>query len=41
MSWWKKKVTPGKTGVQMVCDYLRRLDSGFRRNDGKTMLNYE
>jgi hypothetical protein len=24
-----------KTGVQMVCNCLKRLDSGFRRNDGK------
>jgi len=30
-----KVVTPVKTGVQMVCNCLKRLDSGFRRNDGK------
>jgi len=24
-----------KTGVQMVCNCLKGLDSGFRRNDGK------
>ena len=31
----QKIVTPVKTGVQMVCNCLKRLDSGFRRNDGK------
>jgi hypothetical protein len=31
----QKVVTPVKTGVQMVCNCLKRLDSGFRRNDGK------
>ena len=24
--------SPG--GVQIICNYLKRLDSGFRRNDG-------
>jgi hypothetical protein len=28
-------VTPVKTGVQEVFKYLKILDSGFRRNDGK------
>ena len=28
-------VAPVKTGVQMVCNCLKSLDSGFRRNDGK------
>ena len=28
-------VTPVKIGVQMVCNYLKILDSGFRRNDGE------
>ena len=30
-------VDPGSSpgGVQMVCNCLKRLDSGFRRNDGK------
>ena len=31
----QKVVTPVKTGVQMVCNYLKELDSGFRWNDGK------
>jgi hypothetical protein len=31
----QKVVTPVKTGVQMVCNCLKGLDSGFRRNDGK------
>jgi hypothetical protein len=40
----QKVVTPVKTGIQMVCNCLKRLDSGFRlsvrrtqtgRNDGK------
>jgi len=30
----QKVVTPVKTGVQMTCNYLKQLDSGFRRNDG-------
>jgi len=30
----QKVVTPVKTGVQMACNSLKRLDSGFRRNDG-------
>jgi len=29
------RVTPVKTGVQNV---LKRLDSGFRRNDGKKLM---
>jgi len=28
-----------KTGVQRIDNYLKRLDSGFRRNDGKQHLN--
>jgi hypothetical protein len=28
-------VTPVKTGVQRIYNDLKRLDSGFRRNDGK------
>jgi len=31
----QKVVTPVKTGVQMLCNCLKRLDSGFCRNDGK------
>ncbi|MFO7971515.1 MAG: hypothetical protein R6U40_07175 [Desulfobacterales bacterium] len=31
----QKVVTPAKAGVQMLCNYLKRLDSGFRRNDKK------
>ena len=31
----QKVVTPAKAGVQMVYKSLKRLDSGFRRNDGK------
>ena len=30
-----KAVTPVKTGVQRFCKSLKRLDSGFRRNDVK------
>ena len=30
-----KVVTPVKTGVQMVCNCLKGLDSSLRRNDGK------
>jgi hypothetical protein len=30
----KKVVTPVKTGVQNLYNYLNRLDSGLRRNDG-------
>ena len=30
-----KVVTPVKTGVQRIYNYLKRLDSGFRRNEGK------
>jgi hypothetical protein len=29
----KKIVTPVKTGVQRFYNYLKRLDSGFSRND--------
>ncbi|MFO7971664.1 MAG: hypothetical protein R6U40_07920 [Desulfobacterales bacterium] len=31
----QKVVTPVKTGVQMLCNCLKILDSGFRRNDRK------
>ena len=31
----QKVVTPVKTGVQVFCKSMSRLDSGFRRNDGK------
>ena len=31
----QKVVTPVKTGVQSIYKPLKRLDSGFRRNDGK------
>ena len=34
----QKVVTPVKTGVQMVCNYLKELDSGFRRNDEKAVF---
>jgi hypothetical protein len=27
-----------ETGVQENCNYLKALDSGFRRNDGKTKI---
>ncbi len=30
----QKVVTPVKTGVQSFLNYLKPLDSGFRRNDG-------
>ena len=30
-----KVVTPVETGVQRIYNYLKRLDSGFRRNDEK------
>ncbi|MFO7971976.1 MAG: hypothetical protein R6U40_09520 [Desulfobacterales bacterium] len=30
----QKGVTPAKAGVQMLCNCLKILDSGFRRNDG-------
>jgi hypothetical protein len=29
-----KVVTPVKTGVQSICNNSKKLDSGFRRNDG-------
>jgi len=32
----QKVVTPVETGVQRIYNYLKRLDSGFRRNDSKT-----
>ena len=32
----RKVVTPVKTGVHRFCNSLKTLDSGFRRNDGKT-----
>ncbi|MFO7971758.1 MAG: hypothetical protein R6U40_08405 [Desulfobacterales bacterium] len=31
----QKVVTPAKAGIQILCNYLKILDSGFRRNDGK------
>jgi len=34
----KKVVTPVETGVQESCTYLKELDSGFCRNDGKTKI---
>jgi hypothetical protein len=34
----QKVATPVKTGVQRICNSLKTLDSGFRRNDGKTHL---
>ena len=34
----QKVVTPVKTGVQKIYNYLKRLDSGFRRNDRKTFF---
>jgi hypothetical protein len=30
-----KVVTPVKTGLQAICNYLYLLDSSFRRNDEK------
>jgi len=33
-----KAVTPVKTGVQVFCDSVNKLDSGFRRNDGERAL---
>ena len=35
----QKVVTPVKTGVQIFYNHMKTLDSGFRRNDGKT--NFE
>jgi hypothetical protein len=32
----QKVVTPVKTGVQRTYHYSKKLESGFRRNDGKT-----
>ena len=29
-------VTPVKTGVKGIYNYSKKMDSGFRRNDGKT-----
>jgi len=37
----KKVVTPVKTGVQNLCNYLNRLDSGLRRNDGGSGFRLE
>jgi hypothetical protein len=31
----QKIVTPAKSGVHWYSNYLKDLDSGFRRNDGK------
>jgi len=36
---FSKVVTPVKTGVQGLCKALKRLDSGFRRNDEKRVLS--
>jgi hypothetical protein len=35
----QKVVTPVETGVQGSCNYLKELDSGFRRNDGEKRLH--
>ena len=32
----QKVVTPAKAGVHEFVTFLKRLDSGFRRNDGET-----
>jgi len=32
---WLLFVSPVKTGVQSICNLLKTLDSGFRRNDVK------
>jgi hypothetical protein len=37
----KKVVTPVKTGVQNLYNYLNRLDSGLRRNDGGSGFRLE
>jgi hypothetical protein len=29
-----KRLPPVKTGGQGICEFLKILDSGFRRNDG-------
>ena len=34
----QKVVTPVKTGVQKKSNYLKKLDTGFRRYDDKTVL---
>ena len=34
----RKVVTPVKTGVQKKSNYLKKLDTGFRRYDDKTVL---
>jgi len=31
----EKVITPVKTGVQRISNYLKEMDSGFRRNDEK------
>ncbi|MFH1148567.1 MAG: hypothetical protein V1736_12790 [Pseudomonadota bacterium] len=35
----QKVVTPVKTGVQALCNYLNKLDSGLRRNDNKQLFS--
>ena len=35
----RKVVTPVKTGVQKKSNYLKKLDTGFRRYDDKTVLS--
>jgi len=32
---FRKVVAPVKTGVQVMCNHLNKLDTGFRRYDGK------
>jgi hypothetical protein len=34
----KKVVTPLENGVQVFCNSMKILDSGFRRNDKKKLL---
>jgi len=36
----QKVVTPVKTGVQRFCNDSKKLDSGFRRNDGVFFTDY-
>jgi len=35
---WQKVVTLLKNGVQAFPEYLEKLDSGFRRNDGEGLF---
>jgi hypothetical protein len=39
----QKVVTPLKNGVQVFCESVRILDSGFRRNDekGQVLTSYD